>query len=73
MEDVKILIARQVGIKDHNRIGLFDNPLSSSAKAKTLKNRKATIASEETIMKTGVLQVKDLGICRISIYLRQQC
>lgn len=71
MEDVKILIARQVGIKDHNRIGLFDDPASSSAKAKTLKNRKATIASEEAIMKTGVLQVKDLGICPISIYLYQ--
>jgi len=56
VEDVKILIARQTGISDHNRIGLFD-PTTK----KTLKNRKAQIGDEAGVIKSGELVVKDLG------------
>ncbi|EEY19468.1 synaptic glycoprotein SC2 [Verticillium alfalfae VaMs.102] len=57
VEDVKVLIARQVGIKDHNQIGLFD-PVTK----KTLKDRKAQIGSEENVVSSGSLIVKNLGM-----------
>jgi very-long-chain enoyl-CoA reductase len=56
VEAVKIYIAKKVGIKDHNRIGLFD-PTTK----KTLKDRKATIASQDAVIQAGELLVKDLG------------
>ncbi|KAL1865846.1 hypothetical protein VTK73DRAFT_5025 [Phialemonium thermophilum] len=56
VEDVKITIARQTGVSDFNRIGLFD-PVTK----KTLKNRKALIRDHESVVSTGELLVKDLG------------
>jgi len=59
VEDAKIHIARQTGIKDFNRIGLFD-PTTK----KTLKNRKALITDETNVIAAGELVVKDLGTLR---------
>jgi very-long-chain enoyl-CoA reductase len=56
VEDIKVLIARQARIRDHNRIGLF-----YPSTKKTLKDRKAKIVEEEDVMSTGELLVKDLG------------
>ena len=56
VEDAKILIARQSGISDFNRVGLFD-----PATKKILKNRKALLRNEEGVSKAGELVVKDLG------------
>ncbi|KAF4984648.1 hypothetical protein FZEAL_224 [Fusarium zealandicum] len=56
VEDVKILIARQTGISDHNRIGLYD-----PSTKKTLKNRKALIVDEPGVAATGETLVKDMG------------
>jgi very-long-chain enoyl-CoA reductase len=49
-------VARQAGIKDYNRIGLYD-----PSTKKTLKNRKAAIATEDAVVKAGEVLVKDLG------------
>jgi very-long-chain enoyl-CoA reductase len=71
VEDLKILVARQAGIKDHNRIGLFD-----PAAKKTLKNRKAAIGSENAVVAAGEVLVKDLGGCVLagsSIVLSPTC
>ena len=57
VEGVKILIARAAGIRDFNRVGLFD-PTTQ----KTFKNRKAEIGSLDAVMKKGELLVKDLGM-----------
>lgn len=59
VEDAKIQIARQTGIKDFNRIGLFD-PTTK----KTLKNRKGLITDEANVVAAGELVVKDLGTMR---------
>ncbi|KAK4122800.1 hypothetical protein N657DRAFT_574982 [Parathielavia appendiculata] len=56
VEDAKIVIARQAGIKDFNRIGVYD-PVSKE----TLKNRKARVRDEAGVAKTAELVVKDLG------------
>lgn len=56
VEDAKVLIARQLGFKDYNRIGLFD-PTSKQ----TLKNRKALVREEAGVTAAGELVVKDLG------------
>ncbi|KAK4101983.1 hypothetical protein N658DRAFT_43053 [Parathielavia hyrcaniae] len=56
VEDAKILIARQAGVKDFNRIGLYD-----AVSKETLKNRKARVRDEAGVAKTAELVVKDLG------------
>ncbi|KAI8306302.1 putative enoyl reductase [Colletotrichum sp. SAR11_59] len=56
VEDVKKLIARETGLGDFNRVGLFD-----PATQKTLKNRKAQIGTEAAVMSAGQVLVKDLG------------
>lgn len=56
VEEVKKIIARQTGLGDFNRVGLFD-----PSTQKTLKNRKAQIASEQAVMSAGQVLVKDLG------------
>jgi very-long-chain enoyl-CoA reductase len=61
VEDVKKVIARQAGISDFNRVGLFD-PTTK----KTLKNRKSLIGEEKCVKSLGELLVKDLGMCAIS-------
>ncbi|KAH8678150.1 steroid alpha reductase family protein [Xylariales sp. PMI_506] len=52
VEDAKIVLARKLGIADHNRIGLFD-PTTK----KTLKNRLAPVAE----LGYTELLIKDLG------------
>ncbi|KAL0941254.1 steroid alpha reductase family protein [Colletotrichum truncatum] len=56
VEDVKKVIARQIGLNDHNRVGLFD-----PSTQKTLKNRKAQIGTEPAVVSGSHLLVKDLG------------
>ncbi|TDZ67935.1 putative enoyl reductase [Colletotrichum trifolii] len=56
VEDVKRAIARQAGISDFNRVGLFD-----PSTQKTLKNRRAQISTEQAVMSAGQVLVKDLG------------
>lgn len=58
VEDAKIIVARQAGIGDYNRIGLFD-----STTKKILKNRRALVRDHETVLSSGQLLVKDLGSC----------
>lgn len=56
VEDAKVLIARQSGFTDYNRIGLFD-PTSKQI----LKNRRALVREEAGVVAAGELVVKDLG------------
>lgn len=56
VEEIKVLIARQAGISDHNRVGIFDPETK-----KTLKNRKAQIGTEAAVIAAGELLIKDLG------------
>ncbi|OAA79244.1 3-oxo-5-alpha-steroid 4-dehydrogenase [Akanthomyces lecanii RCEF 1005] len=56
VEDVKKAIAKQAGIGDFNRIGLFD-----TATRKTLKDRKALVADIPAVSDAGEVLVKDLG------------
>ncbi|SPO03971.1 related to TSC13 - required for elongation of VLCFA moiety of sphingolipids [Cephalotrichum gorgonifer] len=56
VDNVKVLIARQCGISDHNRIGLF-NPATN----KTLKDRNAIVLADADISRGKELLVKDLG------------
>lgn len=56
IEDAKQAVARQSGISDFNRIGLFDPETK-----KILKNRKALVRDEAGVVKAGELVVKDLG------------
>lgn len=56
VEEIKILIAREIGCDDFNRIGLFD-PTTN----KTLKNRRALISEEAGVLSKKQLLVKDLG------------
>jgi very-long-chain enoyl-CoA reductase len=55
-EEAKKVIARQAGVSDFNRIGLFD-PTTK----KIIKNRHAVIADQQGVMSAGELLVKDLG------------
>jgi very-long-chain enoyl-CoA reductase len=59
VEDAKVLIARQAGFTDYNRVGLFD-PVSKQ----TLKNRRALVRDEAGVVSAGELVVKDLGMSR---------
>jgi very-long-chain enoyl-CoA reductase len=56
VEDVKVLIAKAVGLADHHRIGLFDLETK-----KTLKDRQARISDIPAVVSAGELSVKDLG------------
>lgn len=56
VEDAKMVIARQIGFSDYNRVGLFDPSTKS-----TLKNRRALLRDEAGVTSTGELVVKDLG------------
>lgn len=53
---MKKAIAKQAGIGDFNRIGLFD-----TATRKTLKDRKALVADIPAVSDAGEVLVKDLG------------
>jgi very-long-chain enoyl-CoA reductase len=58
VEDAKIVIARQSGVRDFNRIGLYD-----TVKKETLKDRKA-LARDVPGVSTDGLIVKDMGTLR---------
>jgi hypothetical protein len=64
VEDAKKAIAAASGVKDFNRVGLFD-PESK----KTLKNRKALVRDEQGVMAAGELLVKDLGTFLSTVFL----
>lgn len=53
---MKKAIAKQSGISDFNRIGVFD-----TATKKTLKDRKARIEDIPAVSDAGEILVKDLG------------
>ncbi|KAH7321011.1 3-oxo-5-alpha-steroid 4-dehydrogenase-domain-containing protein [Stachybotrys elegans] len=57
VEDLKKIIAKQAGISDYNRVGIFD-PTTK----KTLKNRKARLVDEPVVAAAGEVLVKDLGL-----------
>lgn len=57
VEDVKVLIAKAVGLKDHHRIGLFDPETK-----RTLKDRQARIDDLPSVVAAGQVSVKDLGM-----------
>ncbi|KAF5017032.1 hypothetical protein F66182_11108 [Fusarium sp. NRRL 66182] len=56
VEDVKVLIAKEAQLGDHNRIGLYD-----PSTKKTLKDRKARLADEAAVTAAGEVLVKDMG------------
>jgi hypothetical protein len=62
VEDAKVLIARQSGFTDYNRIGLFD-----PASKQILKNRKALVREEAGVAAAGELVVKDLGTLPVNL------
>jgi very-long-chain enoyl-CoA reductase len=56
VEDLKVLIAKETKLGDHNRIGIYD-PTTK----KTLKNRKARLVDEPAIVAAGEVLIKDMG------------
>lgn len=56
VEDVKKMIAKQVGFSDYNRVGIYD-----PSTKKTLKNRMARISEEPGVTAANEVLVKDLG------------
>ncbi|KOS22180.1 putative enoyl reductase [Escovopsis weberi] len=56
VDDLKQAIAKQAGISDLNRVGLFD-PVAK----KILKDRKALVSDEKAVFEAGQVLVKDLG------------
>lgn len=60
VENVKILIARKIGFRDYNRVGLFD-PINRH----TLKNRQAIIWDDINVTEAREIVVKDLGMLRL--------
>ncbi len=56
VEEVKIAVARGAGVGDFNRVGLFDPQTK-----KILKDRKAVIGEQGTVVSSRELLGKDLG------------
>ncbi|KAF4986708.1 hypothetical protein FGRMN_10705 [Fusarium graminum] len=56
VEGLKALIAKEAKLGDFNRIGIYD-----STTKKTLKNRKARLVDEPSVVSTGEVLVKDMG------------
>ncbi|KAL1840930.1 hypothetical protein VTJ49DRAFT_5288 [Mycothermus thermophilus] len=56
VEDAKRVIAKQAGISDYNRVGLFD-----PTNKQILKNRRSLLRDEQGVMSASELSVKDLG------------
>ncbi len=56
VEDVKAKIAQRAGGCDPNRLGLYVTP------TQMLKDRKAIVARDATLLKTKELLVQDLGM-----------
>ncbi|KAI3393477.1 hypothetical protein diail_4198 [Diaporthe ilicicola] len=57
LEDVKKAVARQAGVSDYNRIGLF-----YPSTRKRIADRKALVRNLEDVTSTGEILVQDLGL-----------
>ncbi|KUI61435.1 Very-long-chain enoyl-CoA reductase [Cytospora mali] len=56
IDDVKKAVARQVGFKDHNRVGLF-----YPSTKKRIADRRALVRDQEDVTSNGEILVQDLG------------
>jgi very-long-chain enoyl-CoA reductase len=68
VQDVKDNLARRAGGWDPNRFGLYE-----PEKKKLLKDRKALIAQQESVVSAKEILVKDLGMPSLSPSLNLQC
>ena len=57
IEDVKIAIAKQAGVGDYNRLGIF-NPKTN----KIISDRRAVVGQQEDVVSSSELRVQDLGM-----------
>lgn len=57
IEDIKKVVARQAGVKDFNRIGLF-----SPSTKKRIGDRKALVRDQQDVIDNGQILVQDLGM-----------
>lgn len=57
IEDVKKAVARQVGLKDFNRIGVF-----YPSTRKRIADRRALVRDQEDVTKNGEVLIQDLGM-----------
>ena len=64
VQDVKVMLAKQAGGKDPNRLGIFD-----PEKKKILKDRKALISQHKEVMAGQEILIKDLGSPPLSLPL----
>ena len=60
VEEVKKLIAQRAGIRDVNRLGLYDPQTKQ-----IIKNRNALIDEIEAVVVEGRVLVQDLGMCSV--------
>lgn len=56
IEEVQQLVAKQSGVRDYNRIGIFD-PVSR----KIIRDRRAVLGAQDDVIKTKEILVQDLG------------
>lgn len=56
IEDVKKAVAREVGLKDFNRIGVF-----YPSTRKRIADRRALVRDQEDVINNGEVLVQDLG------------
>lgn len=56
VEDAKKHVAKAIGMRDFNRIAILE-----PTKQSIIKNRKALLKDEVTVMQSGEIMVKDLG------------
>jgi len=57
VEDVRKAVAQKSGVRDSNRVGLFDPQTK-----KTIKDKAARIGDQEAVVAEGRLLVQDLGM-----------
>lgn len=63
IEDVKIAIAKQAGVGDYNRLGVF-NPKTN----KIISDRRAVIGQQQDVVQSSELRVQDLGMHRTTFH-----
>ncbi len=64
IEEVKKLLAKQAGVRDFNRIGLFD-----PTTRKNIRDRKALVGDLENVIAAKELLVQDLGKSSLRLWL----
>lgn len=57
IEDVKKAVAREVGLKDFNRIGVF-----YPSTRRRIADRRALVRDQEDVVNNGEVLVQDLGM-----------